>query len=906
MSKNKSATLNNIHGNRQTNQVLESLLEATDFITWAVDQQYRLIYHCKNFGAEARNFQVYTAPGGINQPGEKLGPETKEEWIKYYRSAFEGKSFSVQKEVGSAPLRRLVEFRFGPLKNKSSEDSGAFVVASDMTDRYVSEVVEETQRKLYTDYLLHKDPRKTCRECLETALKITGMHCGGLYIPDATGQLALECSRGAYEEFFIASMNNFGATVQNRYINSSEAVYASFHEIVNSTAIVRNPGKPMEASAILPVKISDDVSARLLLVSHTDDKISLIKRKIIEGVTGSMGILINQGNFLRELQQSENKFRAIFEQAPVGIDLVSADGTPFRVNRTMEKILERSEQEMIAGKVTDWTHPDDRERSLEKMREIVSGKTEHFNLKKRYIRSDGSIVWANTYVAAVRNDRGKLNFFIAMVEDITEEVRAREKINFQSELLTNINDAVIASDRNFVVTYWNNGAEKMYGYSVKEALGRPANDLLKTEFPGRDYAKQIRALRDEGKFRGEVINFTKAGKKLFIDARANALYDQEGNLTGYLSINRNITERKEMEQRLFNSQQLFVKTFSAINDAIFVIDPGKRQVILCNRSVEKVFGYTADEVTNRSTKMLHLDNEHFESFNRESLPELDRNGIYRGIFKMKRKDGTIIDTEHVVTEITDEFGNRQGVVSYVRDITHRLRNEMEVIRKSDQLRSLARHLQDVREEEKKHLSREIHDDLGQMLSALKMNISGINRMVDELEDSIQKEKLRPELVEAGEILSEAIRKMRQMITELRPEILDYLGLFPALEWQLEEFSKRYNIKTTFICDPEQPSFDPDEQVTVFRLLQESLNNIAKHAGASNVRVKAKMDPANFTLQVEDDGKGFDVEMKANDTSFGLIGMKERILALAGNIQIDSNPGDGTRLIFKIPLKKNAE
>ncbi len=906
MANKKDPEIATIFGTRSDfSHILESLLEATDGISWAVDQNDRLIYHSRKFKSAYKDLNVYAAAGGRFLSNVDLSAEIRKEWKEWYRKASGGASFSIEKEVKSHGTIARVEYSFGPLKDKSSDNTGAIVTARDITDQFISRKVSKLQRKLYSEFLLDQDPDKTLRKCLESALEITGMHCGGFYMPDATGRLQLECSIGAYADFFIASMSDFEAAIKSKFVNADQAVYTGFRDLINPASIVREPGKPLEAAALVPVRLSNDRTASMVLVSHTMEQVPAEKRKVPESLTDSMGILINQGISFRAMRESEKKFRALFEQAPIGIDLVSSDGAPFMVNRALTKIIGRTEKEMITGKVTDWTHPDDREKSLVLMREIISGVRDHFHLKKRYVKGDGSTIWANTYVAAVRNDKGKLNFFIAMVEDISEEYRAVEKINFQAELLANISDAIIASDENFLITYWNEGAERIYGYSREEVLCRPANDILKTEFPGKDHAEQANQLKEKGEFRGEVINYNKKGEKLYVDAYATALHDQEGNQTGYISINRDISERKEMELRLFNSQQLFIKTFSAINDAIFVIDPSKRKVILCNQSVEKVFGFTAEEVTNRSTMMLHIDKAHFESFNKESLPALDRDGVFHGISKMKRKDGKIIDTEHVVTEITDEYGNRQGVVSFVRDITQRLSNEMEVIQKSDQLRSLARHLQDVREEERKYLSREIHDDLGQILSALKMNISCIGKIVAELDDSRQKGKMRPELDDAENILSEAIRKMRQLITELRPEILDYLGLIPALEWQAEEFRKRYNVKTEFKCDADPVTFESDEQITIFRLLQESLNNIAKHAEASKVRVLAEMDNNYFTLRVEDNGKGFEVKKAQTYNTFGLIGMNERMIALGGSMQIDSYPGEGTEIKFEIPLKNKS-
>ncbi|MBL1259560.1 MAG: response regulator [Thiotrichaceae bacterium] len=214
------------------------------------------------------------------------------------------------------------------------------------------------------------------------------------------------------------------------------------------------------------------------------------------------------------------------------------------------------------------------------------------------------------------------------------------------------------------------------------------------------------------------------------------------------------------------------------------------------------------------------------------------------------------------------------------------------------LRRLAAHSQNLREEERGRFARDLHDDLGSGMAALKMDLKWLLKRLDG-QDPEADEKLSG----MTRLIDSAIASVRHVITEMRPSIIDDLGLLAAVEWQLEEFGKRHGIKVALDRNCDEIVFknkDKDSDISIFRIFQEALNNIAKHAESTSVLVTVIDEDDVLIITISDDGCGFDVSARTNNDSFGIISMKERVLVMAGNIDVISNPGDGVVVKISLP------
>ena len=231
-----------------------------------------------------------------------------------------------------------------------------------------------------------------------------------------------------------------------------------------------------------------------------------------------------------------------------------------------------------------------------------------------------------------------------------------------------------------------------------------------------------------------------------------------------------------------------------------------------------------------------------------------------------------------------------------------MRIEGELRRSRQELRRLAAHLQSVREEEQARIGRELHDELGQSLTALKLDLSWVRRRLAEERRWPAAAPIAEKLRSMAELADHTLSSMRRLALELRPAVLDDLGLEAAVEWQVEEFRRRTGIPCHLACELAGCRPDEDVSTTIYRVLQESLTNVARHAEASEVKVSLHSDRLGMRLEVADDGRGIDMGRVRETSSLGLLTMYERARACGGKLDLVSRPDHGTRVVLETPLE----
>ncbi|HLO38167.1 MAG TPA: PAS domain-containing sensor histidine kinase, partial [Lacibacter sp.] len=260
--------------------------------------------------------------------------------------------------------------------------------------------------------------------------------------------------------------------------------------------------------------------------------------------------------------------------------------------------------------------------------------------------------------------------------------------------------------------------------------------------------------------------------------------------------------------------------------------------------------------------------------------------------RLKRKDGSIVEIE-----INAKFLSDGRFLAFIRNITERKKAENELKSSYRAIRKLTSHLQNAREEERTHIAREIHDELGQQLTVLKMDVSWLIKKIKNLENT----QLNDKAAEIVSMLNDTVNTVRRISSDLRPVLLDDLGLAAAIEWHLQEFGKRYGIKTEFFTIESTLDIPRAIATGLFRIYQESITNIARHAEATEVMVELFIEDKVITMSVSDNGRGFDVTSIGRKKTLGVLGMQERTVMMGGTFRLKRNPGKGMKVEVHVPV-----
>jgi PAS domain S-box-containing protein len=319
-----------------------------------------------------------------------------------------------------------------------------------------------------------------------------------------------------------------------------------------------------------------------------------------------------------------------------------------------------------------------------------------------------------------------------------------------------------------------------------------------------------------------------------------------------------------------------------------------------NEGAERLFGYTADEMIGQPVSRLipadRLDEEP------DILARLRRGERVKHFETVRRrKDGSMIDVSLSSSPIRDGCGRIVGASKIARDVSGRKLAEAALEQANEQLRALTARLHEAREEEGIRIARELHDQLGRCLTTMKLDIGWIERMLSSSQaPSEGAGALLEKAREIGQAVDETIFIVRRIAAELRPGVLDDLGLAAAIEWQAQDFQKRSGVVCVLSVPDEDWRISRDQATALFRIFQESLTNVARHARATKVWVHLAEENGAIVLEVEDDGVGISLAQVAERHSLGLLGMRERAAVFGGTVEIAGARGKGTAVMVRVP------
>jgi PAS domain S-box-containing protein len=361
-------------------------------------------------------------------------------------------------------------------------------------------------------------------------------------------------------------------------------------------------------------------------------------------------------------------------------------------------------------------------------------------------------------------------------------------------------------------------------------------------------------------------------------------------------------ERKKAEDELRRAYQRL--SYHVENTPLAVIERDKDlNITRWSGQAEKIFGWKASEVLGKN--MYDRDFPIVYRDDKEKVAEVDyelTNGLIDRNLILNRnytKDGKVIYCEWYNSVLRDEQGNVVTILSLTHDVTERKEAEEKLNTSYEQIRSLSEHLTNVREVERKHIAREIHDELGQELTVLKMDVGSLVKKLP-LTDDI----MRKRLASFSGLIDNIVQSVRRIASELRPSLLDDLGLTAAIAWHMEEFEKRSGIKSHF-KEPKDEWILPDPvKINLFRIVQEATTNIGRHSNATEVHVNLEHNDHSIVLRVFDNGVGFNAETICKGNTLGILGMRERASIVGGKLEIKTAPGNGTEIFVSVPAAVN--
>ncbi len=397
-----------------------------------------------------------------------------------------------------------------------------------------------------------------------------------------------------------------------------------------------------------------------------------------------------------------------------------------------------------------------------------------------------------------------------------------------------------------------------------------------------------------------------------------------------------ITDRIHSERTLRESEERFRLVVEGVREyAIFQLDT-EGNIASWNAGAQRLKGYESAEIIGRHFSVFYPQEAVLNDEPRQILARAVRHGQSEGEGWRVRKDGSRFWANVVVTALRDSNGHLLGFAKLTRDTTEnreraealtkakellelrveqrtavltrvnlelrseiaeRQRAEQQLTNSRDELRAFAARLQKVREEERTYIAREIHDELGQVCTAIKMDLALIGNKLTN-----RQSRLRGKVEAATQLVDGMIVTLRRIASELRPTTLDDLGLQAALESHAQEFESRTGIRCSVTLPQEPLMLDKDRSTAIFRIFQESLTNVARHAHATSVEARFLHEPHRLIFQIVDNGTGFDPESAKAGKSLGLIGMQERALLLGGEFKTEGKPGARTTVTLTLPLR----
>jgi PAS domain S-box-containing protein len=605
----------------------------------------------------------------------------------------------------------------------------------------------------------------------------------------------------------------------------------------------------------------------------------------VERATNHAKIAIEKNKAATILKESEEKYRTLVEQASDAIFIAGTDGRFVTVNSSAVRLSQYTEDELLNKNFADFALPEDLAKNPLHFNELKDGKTE---ITERLMkRKDSSII--DIEVTAKQLHDGRLLVF---VKDVSERKKNEQAIkNSEAKyraFFENSMDGILIGSPDGSIYAANPAACTIYERTYEELCKGNRSDLVDTN--DTDFKNFLDERRKFGRARREVMQRKKNGTMFPAEISSSIFTDAEGQLRTIIIV-RDITQRINAKNEIIKEKNLSDSIINSL-PGVFYMYNYNWKFIRWNKNFEYRTGYSAAEIE----QMHPLD--FFSPQDRVDITEQIKNVFVHG----EAKTEIVVHTKsgetfpYFLSGKLVDYEGKPSLLGIGFDISERLKAQEEIKQSNEQLRLLTTHLQQVREDERLRIAREIHDDLGQLVTAIKMDAAWIEKNA-EAESVAVRKKIENIIL----MLNNCSTSIRTILQELRMGILDDNGLVEALHWLGRQFSNRTGVPVALTSNENTIKLDEAVAVCIFRVYQEALTNITKHAAAKNVTAVLLKEKNFVQLQVADDGCGFVEESIKTKICFGILGVKERVAALKGNFDLQTAPDKGTTVTVKLPV-----
>jgi len=588
--------------------------------------------------------------------------------------------------------------------------------------------------------------------------------------------------------------------------------------------------------------------------------------------------------------------RSLIEASLDPLMTIGADGRITDVNAATEAVTGYMYTELIFTEFSDYfTEPEQARSLFQEVFRVGSVRDHPLELRHR----DGHMTSVLYNASVYRDEKGQVAGVFAAARDITERKLAEEALHRAEENFRHSLDdsplgvrIVTAEGENI---YANRAILDFCGYdSTEEFKAAPAMKRYTPEsFAEFQTRREKRKRGDYVPSEYEISVVRKDGEVRRLHVfRKEIIWDGERQSQ---VMYQDITDHKIMEDALRKSEEQYRSLVESTKDSIYLLDRDLRYLFANSAYLERV-GLTLQQLIGRSYSELR-------PFTNDSFPGYVNHVFETGEstefeYKSFRDNKPFLRT---LGPVKGKQGETIAVTVISKDVTHLKKVENTLREYQGQLRALMGRIQAAREEERVVITREIHDELGGALTGLKIDLSYLAATLPKMRDTAKRNSFVNKFDNMKKLIDETIHTVRRIITDIRPSILDDFGLIAAIGWQVEEFQKRTGIECEFISSLEDIRLDGQHSTAVFRIFQESLTNVIRHATATKVTVRLYKEADHLILKVTDNGKGITEENISDPKSLGLLGMRERALFLGGTVNFSGEPWKGTTVSVEIPL-----